>query len=270
MRITRLFSFLAVLAVLAAFAVPAQATLVTLTDANSAAVIDTESSAGMFSWRVDGISELYQQWFWYRIGNTAPESSIDTLSAATVTQLSPRFATISYSAGGLTIAIDYLLTGGTVQSGISDIAETVRVTNTSSGPLDVHFFQYSDFDLDASPFNDSVTITGNNTARQTSPHASLSETVTTPAASRVEAGIYATTLSSLQDGAPTTLNNVASAGPGDVTWAFQWDTTIAHNGTFLISKDKRLDVWVPEPAAILGFGAVLLLVGRKLQKRLAA
>jgi hypothetical protein len=267
MKKRKFLTLLALLPVLVALAVPAQAALVTLTDSNSTAVIDTASSAGMYSWQVDGISELYQQWFWYRIGSAGPEHSLDTLGPATVVQPLPTFATLTYAGSGLNVVISYNLNGGTLRSGVSDLGEAINITNTSGAPMTLHFFQYSDFDLDGVSGGDSVVITGSNTAHQTSGHGSLSETVTTPPASRVEANYYANTLNSLQDGNPTTLSGATSAGPGDVTWAFQWDVTIANNGTFVISKDKRLNVWVPEPTTILGFGVVLLLVGRKLQKR---
>ena len=43
-------------------------------------------------------------------------------------------------------------------------------------------------------------------------------------------------------------------GPGDVTWALQWDFALAPGSTFLISKIK--DVQIPEPSA-----AVLVSLG---------
>lgn len=36
-------------------------------------------------------------------------------------------------------------------------------------------------------------------------------------------------------------------GPGNVTWAYQWDTTIQPGSTFIISKDKRLSGITPIP-----------------------
>ena len=56
----------------------AQAALYTLTDDNSTAVIEGGSSAGVGTWTIDGTDHMFQQWFWYRVGNTA-EASIDTL-----------------------------------------------------------------------------------------------------------------------------------------------------------------------------------------------
>src|SRR5215471_5719398 len=56
----------------------------TLTDNNSVAQIDPNGQAGMFSWTVDGVQNLFQQWFWYRVGTNGPENSIDTISAPAI------------------------------------------------------------------------------------------------------------------------------------------------------------------------------------------
>ena len=68
---------------LAVVACPATATLYLLEDRNSSAVIDDGSEEGMSSWIVDGTENLFQQWFWYRIGDQVDESSLDTLGAPT-------------------------------------------------------------------------------------------------------------------------------------------------------------------------------------------
>jgi PEP-CTERM motif len=88
---------------------------------------------------------------------------------------------------------------------------------------------------------------------------SLSETVATPGANEGEAGIAPSTLNKLNNGSsPVTLNDVMTSGPaaGDATWAFQWDVTIAPGGSFLISKDKALDVPEPGCLSLLSLGLV--------------
>src|SRR5262245_60521148 len=60
------------------FSARSQGGLFTLLDGNSVANFSTASQAGAYGWSVDGISQLYQQWFWFRVGNN-PEASIDTL-----------------------------------------------------------------------------------------------------------------------------------------------------------------------------------------------
>ena len=55
-------------------------TQATLTDANSTVSVDLNGpNAGMNAWTVNGISQLAKQWFWYRIGSTGPEASVDSL-----------------------------------------------------------------------------------------------------------------------------------------------------------------------------------------------
>ena len=55
-----------------------------LVDRNSTADIDPLTLTGVDSWVCDGTDNLFQQWFWYRIGNTGPEASIDTISTPLV------------------------------------------------------------------------------------------------------------------------------------------------------------------------------------------
>ena len=55
---------------------------ITLQDGNTTVTIDPNNPAdGVNSWTVNGVNQLLQQWFWYRIGNTGPAYSIDTLGA---------------------------------------------------------------------------------------------------------------------------------------------------------------------------------------------
>jgi hypothetical protein len=89
----------------------------------------------------------------------------------------------------------------------------------------------------------------------------VSETVDVPRPSHYEAGIYSATLTSLNDEGPTTLSDADGSsiiGPDDLTWAFQWDFTLAKGGTYLFSKNKHV---VPEPAtmALLALGGLVLL-----------
>jgi hypothetical protein len=245
----------------------AKATNLVLTDLNSTVQIESQSQAGMYQWIVDGTSHLFQQWFWFRIGDTA-EASIDTLgqnSAVAVGNL----ATMNYGGAAqnadLDITVNYLLTGGTAGSGTSDVAETIRIINTSGTSLVVNFFQYSDFDLDGSSGGDTVTFTNPNAVRQVGDIVTVSETTITPTANRREANFYPNTLNELNDGVATNLDDAnvggsAPLGPGDVTWAYQWTINLAAGGTFIISKDKHLAAVVPEPGT-LAMAALIAPVG---------
>lgn len=266
----------AVVTSLACYQLTCQAQIVTLTDGNSLAQIDPHSQAGMFNWSVQGFNQLYQQWFWYRTDNGL-QHSIDTISAPVVQTYGTREMTSTYTAANFTLSIDYLLTGGSFvgpgQMANSDIGESIRIVNTSATTLTFHFFQYSDFDL-GGPGNDSVQLGRNlrgqfNDAFQQDATAGLTETVTTPGASHGEVDYFSNTRTRLNTIAGYTLNDSAGpVGTGDVTWALEWDLSIAPGGSALISKDKYLSVIVPEPStiAIGSLGLVLFVLRRRVGK----
>ncbi len=239
-----------------------------LEDLNSTVEIDT--STGVTSWVVDGQNQLMNQWFWYRAGGDTQESSIDMIGGLFAGTSDPDFngddnaAFIRYENSDFKVEVTYNLFGGTLGSGTSDLAEQIRITNTSGADLNFTFFQYSDFELGAFASDDSVMIgAGGQIITQTDPFFSVSETVTTPTPTLVEANAGTATFDALEDGDLDDLNGVASFGPGDVTWALQWDFVIPDNLSVLISKDKQLTL-VPEPgsyaltAGVLGLGIVLL------------
>ena len=244
----------------------------TLTDGNSQAQIDPSTQLGTYSWTVDGQDQLYQQWFWYRVGTVNPESSIDTISTPTVSSTAANNLTTTYANNSFSIKVLYTLQGGAAGSGVADMSEQITINNTSGASLNFHFFQYVDFDLAGDPPNDTVQLGKNlsglfNEARQTDGLRALSETVDTPGANHAEANVYPNTLNKLNDGAPTVLSdNAGPVGPDNVTWAFQWDINLTASGTgssFVIGKQKHLDVGqVPEPSALaiiaLGLIACLL------------
>jgi hypothetical protein len=232
----------------------AQAVTMTLTDLNSTVSIDPSSQSGMSNWTVNGINQLNQQWFWFRTGITGQESSIDALplvgATASNTNLNPgndklviRYGTAS------TFFIDVTYTlNGTPSSG-SDMGEQIAITNNSGSPLDFHFFQYSDFDLAGTASGDTVTLDNANTVRQFKGSSVIAETVVTPPPNHYELALFDATRVRLNDANPTTLSDGATTvGPGDVTWAFEWDPTIAAGQSFQINKDKNLAI--PEPGTL--------------------
>jgi hypothetical protein len=259
----------------------APAQVIQLTDGNSFAKIDVGSPAGMFNWSVLTQPNLYQdqltqQWFWYRVGTAGPERSIDTIGAPALSGVTANTLTTTYydSLNRFNIAVSYRLQGGAPTSGTADITEQIAINNTSGGILDFHFFQYSDFDLGGNAGGDTVVLSQNaftsriNQADQFTGN-SLVEVVNTPNANHGEVGFFPTTLNKLNDGNPDVLNDVLGpVGPGDVTWALEWDASIGVGGSLLISKDKLLTIeFVPEPGimALLGLGLGGLLIARKRQ-----
>jgi hypothetical protein len=249
----------------------ASAADIVLTSGVGAATIDPNSSAGMKSWTIGDVEQLNQQWFWYRIGNSGPEFSIDTISAPTVTLTGSDTARIKYENAAFSVEILYTLQGfGT------DMNEQIVIHNKAPGseanptPLDFHFFQYSDFNLNNTPGDDTVQFVGpsGNTVDQTDPAGLMNETIqsTNPVlgvTTSHQAGTATTLLGELTDGLTTNLNDNSGPLTGDVAWAFQWDYTLGA-ADLQISKDKLFMPYtqeVPEPASLGVLGASLIGAG---------
>jgi hypothetical protein len=274
-----LLAFLAFAISTALFVSEAHAQIYGVTNRNSFALIDASSQAGMRSWTVDGVNQLYQQWFWYRIGSNGGESSIDTLGAPTVTSAGPGLLSTTYASSKLSVEVDYALHGGSDGSGSSDMTERITLRNVSASSYTLHFYQYSDFDLVGSAANDHVELIrdgltglfsgatqwdGDPNNRQFAAHISV-----TPA-NHAEATFWPVLVNELTDSHPTTLaDTVGVVGSGgDVDCAFQWDWSLAAGGSITLDVDKNLSLppsVVPEPstAALISLGAFALAFSRR-------
>jgi len=245
--------------------VPARAQIVTLTDLNSVAQINTSSQAGMFNWSVDGVNQLFQQWFWYGIGTGTGQSSIDTISAPTIVTPNAYTAYLTYANSTLSAQVNYVLTGGTLGSGTSQLNESIHLVNVSNGSLTLRFYQYSDFDLGGSTGGDTLQLYRNLGGRfyeaiQSKGNVVMSETDVVPGANHGEASLYPSLVNRLNGGTQITLaDNLGVVGPGDTAWALEWDVTLAPGASLDISKNKQISP-VPEPGtlALLGLGFLVL------------
>lgn len=259
--------------------VSAQGQVVPLSHNNSTALVDLSGpGAGMFNWSVEGLNQLNRQWFWYRVGPAGPEAPINAISAPIFLSPNPRTLFSSYFNGAYGVSVDYLLTGFSPGSGFSDIAETITITNATASTLSFHLFQYSDFNI-GGPGGDSVSIGTNssilspffgrpNTATVVDPFAGMTETVITPAANHAEAALFPITLTKLNDGGPDTLSDIyGPVGPGNVTWAFEWDILIPGMSSVGISKDKFIFITnVPEPTSVALISVGMLAIALRRRK----
>jgi len=231
---------------------------------NSSALVNiTNAGAGVVGWNVDGINNLNYQGVYYRVGNS-PEALIQSISSTpTVSFVQVPNALskldVTYANSLLSVQTLFQLTGSTAGSGKAGLSQTLTIKNISASPLDFHLFQYSDFDLAGLTGGQSVqfgfdTLSQPYKVTQSGGPSSLSEAINLNSApiGHYYAGNTSATLSSLNDGSPTTLGDVANVSGGNANFAYQWDVVLQPNETLTISK--LMNIIVPEPSV----GSMLL------------
>jgi hypothetical protein len=225
---------------------------IVLTNANSTVQIDPATQDGMFSWIVDGTNQLYQRWFWLGAGTNSSQLSLGELGILNGVSSSSSNATMSYlTQQGIIATVEFTLTGGSTGSGASDIAESVAIENTTTNQIPLHLFSYSDFDLAGIADGDSVSSATTNQIVQQGKGMMATETVQSPMPNEWDSSWYAITLDNLDNGSPITLSDsMITPDPGDQTFAFQWDTTLAAGQTFVATSTSSIRPISPAPLNI--------------------
>lgn len=265
-------TFLVVIAVVGtACAVPP---IPNLNDQNSSALVSAGN--GVQGWWVDGTNHLNNINWFFRVGSTGGELPLGALGG-TLSLYGDQLAVCDYSNPGLFDArVSWLLTGGAEGSGTSDLAATLRLTNTSQAPLSIQLFQCSDFDLNGSTADDYGKLVNNNVITQWDSITTVSESVISQqiAPSGWYLGPASTLWGWMNDELPTTLPNAPAVGtqvgPDNLAWAFQWAFDIPAGGmvTVIISKDILIHSTVPEPTSMLTLGTGLVgVIGMIIRKR---
>lgn len=234
-----------------------QATVYNLSNKNSAMTVD--STLGITSWTIDGVSDLYYHTWFYRVGNSGPESLVQSLGTETLNQFlnasSQSQLDLTYASANVSVRTVTSLVGKTAGSNSSQMGESITVKNLSGSSMSFNLFQYADFDLSGSASGQSIQFLQNTLNNeyyqvvQTDGSSIYTSTITTAGTpiTHFQAGLYPSIINSLQDGAATVLNDTVSAGPGDAEYAYQWTVTLAPNQSFQISKVTSI---VPEPSVL--------------------
>ncbi|MGO8836153.1 MAG: PEP-CTERM sorting domain-containing protein [Limisphaerales bacterium] len=243
----------------------------TMNDNGSTATVNVGNTGtlGMNGWFVGGVSQsqLNQQWFWYSINGSAPQP-INAISAATVYSVngnplgSLNDLGVVYNNDQLTASLEYILSGNGAATPSADLMEYISLVNNGSSPINLSFYQYSNFNL-LQNNNNTVNISGGpgNYAGATQTTGGpggtgIGEVILGPNANRAEAAQVPQTFNELSGLNYLNLNDSTTA-TGDVSWAFQWNVTLDVGQEFDLTKDKGLQVTVvPEPGttalAVLG------------------
>jgi hypothetical protein len=271
-KFTPMFLRVALLSATLLPSLSSNAAIYNLNNKNSAMVVD--STLGIGSWTIDGVSHLYYHSWFYRLGNSGPESLVQSLGTETLNQFfnasSQSQLDLTYASASVSVRTVTSLIGKTTGSGSSQMGESITVRNLSAGNIDFNLFQYADFDLSGSASGQTVQFFQNTLNNeyyqvvQTDGSSTYTSTITTAGTpiAHFQAGAYPTIITSLQDGTATTLNDTVSAGPGDAEYAYQWTVTLAPNQSFQISKVTSI---VPEPSslALVGISLAAFLAKRR-------
>ena len=253
----------------------AEAVVWNLSDANSTLTVNDATSIGASQWNIDGFNNLFQYQYWYRVGNVA-EQPITNLPLTSAQIFGTKLLTLVYQDPSVKVEVNYLLTGGAVNSHTSDMATTLVVTNKTQSSMDFHLFKYTDFDIYSNVGFDIATIKNVNTIRQSDQFSGFfEESVFTPQMDLWEIAFFTSLRDKLDDGNSDNLLNLTSPLAGGaaqfVTWATQWDRTIASGGSFTMSEDNNITEEqgkIPEPISLILLGSGLAGVGlyRRLRK----
>jgi hypothetical protein len=228
----------------------------TIADGNTSAEFDP--AAGQVNWLIDGTNQLFTQEFYFRRSTDTREYRVDSTNLTNVGNFTQdtnpftdtradAFGSLFTDGAGLEIETLFTIRGNANGSGSADLAEQISLRNTSNSTISLSFFQFVDFDLGGTAFDDMGQIVGGNTAQQTDGSGfQMNETVATPqpVAFQMDSSFNLTALFS--DSAIDNLDGTSSYS-GDVAWAFQWDITLAAGDSFLISKNKSV---VPAPGSL--------------------
>lgn len=233
-----------------------------LTDGNSVTTISDRN--GMTVWKVNNTADnVFLSNYYVRVGATGNELALrDLLGAPTAEVVGSNQVTLTYSGSTLRAVVNYTLTGGAPGVFDSRVASSITLTNLGATSLDLHLFQYSDFDLTFDQSNQLDQI------RYLSPSSLIQYRAGTPYHLEASVGTapthYQATSNFLdfyfkfffdQDG-PTTLNDTPSVGalfpdpPTDSAFAFQWDRGLESGASFRVDSSFRLSS-VPEPSGFL-------------------
>jgi len=245
---------------------------ITLADSNSVVQMDASSPSGVYRWNVQGWNQLQEQSFWSGIGD-GPVAPLSVISRPSIIQPSAREVIVNYTlAGGYSVSVDHFLTGGAPVSigpaydighAYSEMEETVTVMNLSGATLPFHLYEYSHFDISSGGYDTAVLNRGQDGLYSGATQTYLSFygvwDMARTGAQHGEVAVVGTTLAKLTSGGPVTLGPPyfdGPIGPGDLTWALQWDLDIPAGGSRIVNNSQFIDDVrnVPEPSV----GALIL------------
>lgn len=220
-----------------------------------------EFSGVVDQWRMGGGADhISEQGYWFRADGDNFERRLGLLGQTSFSQFLPNYAVFGYTSNVFDVTIRYLLTGS---ANSSDLAEVVTITNKSNNRRSFTLFEYDDFDLDGDFSGDTATKLNSSTIKQFKGLTSVTVGAT-PIPNLTEVAGFPSILTELSDNNVDNLDpSLITFGPGDATFAMQWNFGLEAGQSVQMSKNKILVVPEPATLAALGIGAVALIRRRR-------
>jgi hypothetical protein len=164
---------------------------------------------------------MFQNWWWYRTDSDTREFALSNLTA--FDQQQANTVSLTYAEGGLTYEITYTLSDSGDNQAV--VVAQLTIANTTSTPITLNLFNYSDFDMDGSSGGDRAELVRPDYMRVYETNTAHIVAAETPFAWQI--GAFPSVRNLLTDTDIDDLNNSGSPfGPGDFTGAFQWRFTL--------------------------------------------
>ena len=277
----RALSAVALAMFLGAAADPAQALQATLEDGspvNTKMRIETVAGTGfpegMYYWDVEGIEHIQDQWFWYRIGSnpevslgSAPHYTFPLMNDTTGEGYDDQLVAVYQDPVGLRIRIILTLRGNGAGSYEAWVVEEIMLQNLTSSPMNLSFFQYTDFNLNNDPANDQLELFGPAfaNARHEDPTTIVTQSITGHLPVEVEVDVVdgiGDILARMSDASASSLTNAVGPISGDASYAYRWNFSLGASGSpaDTVNFDIEKRIQARPPPAIPAGGPLLYLL----------
>lgn len=231
----------------------------TITDANAVFTLGNNLGGSMgngpaTSFSVTGAggaNHTSSTWWWVRVDGIDGRENAVFQPTAIVTNPAGNQIRIEYAYTQFSLVLQFAVSG--FDTGFGSLQQFATVRNRSAGALTFNLFNYVNVDVEATPNNDTATVTGPNTVEFND--AFITATYEASNAVRVDSATNVLGLLT-NNSIDNLIGGVANGGPGDLEVASQFQFTLQRNGVQSVSTTLTI-IPTPGAAALLAIGGLV-------------